>query len=330
MTYRGTKVLVTGAGGFIGSHLAEALVRAGAKVRALVHYNSRGDIGALALLDAATRRKLALLAGDVRDGGFVEEAVRGCAVVFHLAALISIPYSYRNPGDSVTTNVVGGLNILEACRKRGVRRLVHTSSSEVYGTALTVPMSEAHPLQAQSPYAASKAAADLLALSYHRSFGLPVVVLRPFNAYGPRQSARAVIPTIVHQLLHGRSVVLGSLFPQRDFTYVQDTVRAFLLAGKAPKVEGTVMHIGTGRAVSVQQLVRTVSRLVGVPAPAVRQDPRRVRPARSEVERLVADPRKARALLGWRAKTSLEQGLSETIRWIRHHPEWYQWERFFV
>ncbi|MEK7214074.1 MAG: SDR family NAD(P)-dependent oxidoreductase, partial [Chloroflexota bacterium] len=263
MTYRGTNVLVTGAAGFIGSHVVEALVRAGAKVRALVHYNSRGDLGALALAEASVLRKVAVIAGDVRDSGCVDDATRRCAVVLHLAALISIPYSYRNPRDAVETNVLGSVNVLEACRKHRVQRLVCTSSSEVYGTALTVPMSEAHPLQAQSPYAASKASADLLALSYHRSFGLPVVVLRPFNTYGPRQSARAVIPTIIHQLLRKDSLVLGSLFPERDFTYVLDTVQAFLLAGRAPKVEGQVIHVGSGRTIPVQRLVRAISRLLG-------------------------------------------------------------------
>lgn len=330
MTYRGTNVLVTGASGFIGSHVVEALVKAGAKVRALVHYNSRGDLGALVLAGPSALRKVTVISGDVRDSGCVDDAARGCAVVLHLAALISIPYSYRSPRDVVDTNVLGAVNVLEACRKHRVGRLVCTSTSEVYGTALTVPMSESHPLQAQSPYAASKASADLLALSYHRSFGLPVVVLRPFNTYGPRQSARAIIPTVISQMLSRNALTLGSLSPERDFTYVPDTVRAFLLAGLARKAEGHVVHVGSGRAIPVRQLVRVISRLLKRPMPVIRQDPKRVRPAASEVGRLIADPRRAKALLGWRAQTPLEEGLAGTIRWIRQHPEWYQWERFFV
>lgn len=328
--YQGIRVLVTGAGGFIGSRVAETLVHAGARVRGMVRYNSRADIGALAWLDAPTRKKITIVAGDIRDEGFVESAVRGCEVVFHLAALISIPYSYVSPRDCVTTNMLGSLNVLEACRRLKVPRLVHTSTSEVYGTAMQAAMAEGHPIQAQSPYAASKAGADFLALSYHRSYGLPVVVLRPFNTYGPGQSARAVIPTIICQLLGGGPLVLGSRFPERDFTHVRDTARAFLLAGRRPGVEGAVIHIGSGRTISVGRLVETVGHLLGQARVRVRQDPKRVRPAASEVGRLIADPRKAKRLLGWRGTTSLTEGLTETIRWIREHQELYRWERHFV
>jgi len=316
MRYSGRKVLITGAGGFIGSHLAEACIHAGASVRAFVHYNSRNDWGMLENLDRAVVRQIDVFTGDLRDPDSVRRSARGMDIVFHLGALVGIPYSYRHPGDVVSTNVLGTLNVLQACLEMSVARLVQTSTSEVYGTAREVPMTEEHPLRPQSPYAASKVGADQLAESYWRTYGLPVVVLRPFNTYGPRQSPRAVIPTILLQALAGSRVRLGSLTARRDFTYVTDTVRGFLLAGSRSRCEGKVIQIGSGRDVSVRDLVRMVGGLMGRRLRLV-QERRRVRPRRSEVERLVAGTRRAAVLLGWKPTISLEEGLAETLEWFK-------------
>jgi NAD dependent epimerase/dehydratase len=328
--YAGKRVLVTGAGGFIGSHLCEALVEEGARVRAFVRYNGRGDLGHLESLPGATRAAIEVRAGDVRDSRFVREAVSGCERVFHLAALIGIPYSYEAPDSYVGTNVGGTLNLLEAAREARVARVVHTSTSEVYGTARYTPIDEAHPLQPQSPYSASKIGADCLAESYHRSFGLPVVILRPFNTYGPRQSARAVIPTIASQLLAGRETVeLGSLHPVRDLTFVTDTVRAFLLAGARDGVVGQVINVGHGEGISVGDLARLIMRAVGREVPMVTAD-ERVRPEASEVQRLVAGAERAHTLLGWEPRVSLRAGLAATIEYVRARPSAYQAERYAV
>lgn len=309
--------MVTGAGGFIGSHLVAALLQAGHTVRALVRYNSRGSWGHLDALPAPVPGRLEVRLGDVTDAGLVRDCVTGCDVVFHLAALIGIPYSYHAPASYVATNVGGTLHVLEACRAARPRRVIVTSTSEVYGTAQYTPITETHPLQGQSPYSASKIAADKLAESYHRSFDLPVVTLRPFNTYGPRQSARAVIPTILSQALAGATTVrLGNLEPKRDLTFVEDTVHAFVLAATAPGLEGETVHFGQGTAVSVGELAQQCLQVAGSAA-RIECEPQRHRPAKSEVELLLCDPGKARRLLGWTPQVTLAAGLRRTAEYIR-------------
>lgn len=317
---RGASVLVTGADGFIGSHLVERLVAEGARVRAFCLYNSAGSAGWLEGVPPETRSALDIRLGDIRDARFVEVATEGVQIVFHLAALIAIPYSYAAPESFVDTNVRGTLNILEAARRAGVERLVQTSTSEVYGTPTELPIRETHPLQAQSPYAATKVAADQLTLAFQLSYGLPAVVLRPFNTYGPRQSERAVLPTMIRQLLSGsREIRLGRLDPRRDLTYVADTVDGFVRAGTTPGIDGRVIQLGTGRSESIGDLLDLACRLLGVEAHAV-EDATRVRPDASEVLVLEADRSLAREILGWEPQTSLEDGIRATIDWLRKHP----------
>ncbi len=311
-------VAVTGADGFIGSHLVEALVRAGHRVRAMVLYNSMGVWGWLDTLEPEVLASVEVHLGDVRDRDSVLTLMRDATVVYHLAALIAIPYSYRAPSSYVDTNVVGTLNVLESARALGTPRVVHTSTSEVYGTARTVPIDEDHPLQAQSPYAASKVGADKLAESYHLSFELPVVTIRPFNTYGPRQSNRAVIPTVISQAATGsRTISVGSLAPIRDFNFVWDTANAMLFAGTAPAqdVVGEVLNAGSGRGISVAELVSLVGEVMGVDLEAV-VDPQRLRPSRSEVMELVCDSTKLEKLTGWQPTYTLEEGLNETAAWF--------------
>ena len=315
---RGRPVLVTGAGGFIGSHLAEALVRAGAKVRAVVHYNSRNDWGQLERLAPELLAELEVLAGDVRDPFFVQRAAAGVDTVFHLAALIPIPYSYLAPLEFVQTNVEGTLNVLEAARRHGTRRVLHTSTSETYGTAVYTPIDEKHPLQGQSPYSASKIGADKLAESYFRSFGTPVVTVRPFNTYGPRQSARAFLPTVLSQALSGDTVRVGSLDPVRDMNYVADTVAGFVAAAGAPGVEGLTVNLGSGRGVSMRELLELAVRAAGREV-RVEQEEQRVRPEASEVMQLVCDATRARERLGWAPRVTLEEGVRRTAEWIAAH-----------
>jgi dTDP-glucose 4,6-dehydratase len=309
---------VTGAGGFIGSHLVEALTRDGWAVRAMVHYNSRSSAG---WLDDVSELAAEVVAGDVRDGAFVREAMRGCDVVMHLAALIGIPYSYVAPGQYVETNIVGTLNVLQAARDHGVRKVIQTSTSEVYGTAQFVPITESHPVVGQSPYSASKIGADQLAISFFRSFGLPVTILRPFNTYGPRQSRRAVIPTIVTQLLAGQKrIELGALTPTRDLTFVTDTARAFIQAARSDQGVGEIVNVGSNFEISVGDLVSLIAEVVDVQV-EVEQKSERLRPASSEVERLWADAGKARAMIGWHpeigGRDGLKAGLAKTIAWFR-------------
>ncbi|MFN0284712.1 MAG: GDP-mannose 4,6-dehydratase [Kineosporiaceae bacterium] len=318
-TTAGSLVAVTGADGFIGSHLVERLVERGHRVRAMALYTSFGTWGWLDTLPAEVMANVEVVLGDVRDPGCVEPLVEGAEVVYHLAALIAIPYSYAAPRSYVETNVIGTLNVLEAARRHGTPRMVHTSTSETYGTAQTVPIAESHPLQAQSPYAASKLSADKLAESFHLSFDLPVVTLRPFNTFGPRQSNRAVIPTVVAQMAAGATVVeLGALTPTRDFLFVKDTADAFATVGTAPAqdVVGRVLNAGTGEEISVGDLVRTVAELMDLDVD-VRQDPKRMRPENSEVQRLVADASALRAATGWAPRHDLRKGLAETIDWFR-------------
>ena len=329
MTWSGVSVLVTGAGGFVGSHLVEALVARGARVRALVRYTSRGEIGWLRWLPAAVLGEVDVRRGDLRDGAALLQAMERCAVVFHLGALVSIPYSYQHPRDVVETNVVGTLNVLEAARHTQPRCVVQTSTSEVYGTAQTVPITEQHPLHAQSPYAASKVGADQLAESYHRCFGVPVTTVRPFNIYGPRQSARAVIPTIMMQALAGSAIRLGSLHPKRDFTFVQDTVRGFLLAAETREAIGHEMNLGSDDEITIGDLANTILALSGRSVPIVTEE-RRVRPTASEVGRLHADNALARRLLGWQPTVSLEDGLRQTMAWMRKHLDLYRVDEYAV
>ncbi len=328
MSWSGKKVLVTGAGGFIGSHLAELLVHKGADVRALVRYTSTGTRGWLERSPA--RESMEIVTGDIGDADCARDAVQGTDVVFHLAALIGIPYSYRAPRAYLRTNVEGTVNVLQAALDGDSTRVVHTSTSEVYGTALSVPIDEDHPLQGQSPYSASKIAADKMAEAFHRSFELPVVTVRPFNTYGPRQSDRAIIPTILAQLLWGEGELkLGSLHPTRDLNYVADTAAGFVAAAEADAAVGEVINLGTGREVSIGDLARMLMQVVGKDVPIVSRD-ERVRPAASEVERLLANATKAYKLTRWTPSTNLERGLKRTADWMESHRDLYRPEEYKV
>jgi NAD dependent epimerase/dehydratase len=314
------KILVTGADGFIGSHLTEALVRAGHDVRPFVYYNSFNSWGWLDNSDIEIKSALDVFAGDIRDPHGVREAMKGCDTVLHLAALIAIPYSYHSPDAYVQTNVTGTLNVLQAARDLGVGRVVHTSTSEVYGTAQFVPITEEHPLVGQSPYSATKIAADQMAIAFHRSFSTPAVVLRPFNTFGPRQSARAVIPTIITQLLAGRHRIrLGAVTPTRDFNYVADTVSAFMAAMTAPGIEGEVINAGSNYEISIGDTARLIAEVIGCPL-EIECDEQRIRPEKSEVERLWAANAKAKRLMDWSPAygegDGLRRALTETVSWF--------------
>lgn len=320
MKFDGKRILVTGADGFIGSHLTESLIQRGCDVRAFVQYNSVGSWGWLDESPVDVRRNLDVFAGDIRDPHGVRTAMTGCDVVLHLAALIAIPYSYHSPQTYVETNVLGTLNVVQAARDLGVERVVHTSTSEVYGTARFVPMTEAHPLQGQSPYSASKIGADQMALSYHASFGTPVSVLRPFNTFGPRQSARAVIPTIISQIAAGTDTIkLGAVHPTRDFSFVDDTVRAFIAVAECDAALGQTLNAGSGFEISIGDTARLLIDLMGRPVDIVTDD-RRLRPAASEVERLWADSSTLRTLTGWAPEygqgDGFRRGLQKTIDWF--------------
>jgi NAD dependent epimerase/dehydratase len=317
MELQGKRVLVTGADGFIGSHLVEALLKTGADVTAFVYYNSFDSRGWLDTLPHAVRGAFRVFAGDVRDPNGVRTALAGQDVVLHLAALIGIPYSYHSPDNYVDTNVRGTLNVLQAARQHETERLVVTSTSEVYGTARQVPIAETHPLQAQSPYSATKVASDKLAEAFHLSFGLPVVTARPFNTYGPRQSARAVIPTVLTQILAGqRSVRLGALSPTRDLTYVADTCAGFMALASCEAAIGRTVNLGSSQEISIGDLAALIGELAGVELDVV-CDEERLRPAGSEVERLVADTTLVRELTGWSPQVSLRDGLAQTMAWFR-------------
>jgi NAD dependent epimerase/dehydratase len=322
------KVLVTGAGGFIGSHLAERLVRDGHQVRALVRYNGRDDRGSLSDLPAEIQAAIEVERGDLKDPGAVRRAVAGQEWIFHLGALIAIPYSYHNPYDVVQTNVLGTAHVLDACRaSETVSRVVLTSTSEVYGTAQTVPIDERHPLQGQSPYSATKIGADALGESYFRAFGLPVTILRPFNTFGPRQSARAIIPTIISQALARPTIRLGRLDPRRDLTFVKDTVAGFVAIAGCDEALGRAVNIGRGEDISIGELVATIGRRMGRTI-TVESDQERHRPAASEVERLLAGIALAQNLWGWKPKYSLDEGLDETITWVKDHLDRFRVEAY--
>lgn len=326
--WEGKHVLVTGAGGFIASHLVERLVHRGAQVRAFVRYNSRGDPGLLSMLSGDIFEQIEIVPGDLRDKDAVQRTVDGCSHVFHLGALIAIPYSYIHPIEVVESNILGTLNVLLSARDAGIDRLIHTSTSEVYGTALYVPINESHPLQGQSPYSASKIGADKLAESFYRSFDLPVVTVRPFNTYGPRQSMRAVIPTIITQALNGNVIHLGNLDARRDLTFISDTVEGFLRAAEANGVAGETFNLGTGSEIQIGDLTDEIISLIGKTIEVV-VDPERLRPEKSEVQRLLSDNSLAKAKLRWEPKITLREGLIQTIAWIKehrhlYHPDLYQ------
>jgi len=313
------KILVTGADGFIGSHVVETLVKSGHDVRAFVLYNSFNSWGWLDESEKAIRDSIDIFAGDIRDPHGVDKAVEKQEVILNLAALIAIPYSYHSPDTYIDTNIKGTLNILQAARRHGVKRVVQTSTSEVYGTAQYIPIDEAHPLHPQSPYAATKVGADQLALSFHASFDVPVGILRPFNTYGPRQSARAVIPTIISQLANKSKVKLGSLSPTRDFSFVQDTANGFLAAAQSDAIVGQTINLGSGFEISIKETAETIAKLMNTKLELV-DDEQRVRPENSEVERLHASIEKAKTLLGWQPElkglAGFETGLKKTIEWF--------------
>jgi dTDP-glucose 4,6-dehydratase len=314
------KILVTGADGFIGSHLVEELVRRGHDVRAFVLYNSFNSWGWLDHSEQEIKKGIEIFAGDVRDPHGVRQAMRGCDVVFHLAALISIPYSYHSPDTYVDTNVKGSLNIVQAARELGVSRVIHTSTSEVYGTARFVPITEEHPLQGQSPYSASKIGADQIALSFYHAFDTPVSIVRPFNTYGPRQSARAVIPTVITQIASGTGKIkIGSLHPTRDFNYVKDTVNGFIAVAESDRTIGEVINIGSNFEISIGETVRLIAEIMKATV-EIDSDAQRIRPASSEVERLWADNAKAKRLTGWApaygGRDGFKRGLAETVDWF--------------
>ncbi|MCS7166157.1 MAG: GDP-mannose 4,6-dehydratase [Gemmatales bacterium] len=327
MIWRDTSVLVTGAGGFIGSHLVERLVELGARVRALVHYNAQGSWG---WLDHSPQRdKIEIFLGDLTDRDLVYQAAKNVQIIFHLGALIAIPYSYQAPISYVRTNIEGTLNVLLAARDLKITRLIHTSTSEVYGTARYVPIDENHPLQGQSPYSATKIAADKLAEAFFCSYGVPVVTVRPFNTYGPRQSTRAVVPTIITQCLTRDTIYLGHLHPTRDLNYVSDTVEGILRAAAADNVVGETINLGSGREISIGDLASLIARLIGKQVHIV-CDEQRFRPNLSEVHRLVADNSKAKRLLAWEPKVSLEEGLRHTINWVRQHLRRYRLDCYAI
>lgn len=327
---RGKRVVVTGADGFIGSHLVEALLEEGAIVKALVCYNSFGNWG---LLEDVPNigKNCEIVLGDIRDPHFCQRLLESQDTVFHLAALINIPYSFAAPTAYFDTNVLGTVNLLEAARTKGIKRFINTSTSETYGSALYSPMDENHPLQAQSPYAASKVGADKAAISYYLSFGLPVTVVRPFNNFGPRQSARGVIPTMITQLLapNIEKVKLGSLSPIRDYLYVKDTAKAFILASLSKKTIGEVVNLGTGKGWSIGDIYKLASQLTAIKKPVIMDDSR-VRPGKSEVWKLICDSRKFKKLTGWSPQVSFEEGLKETISWIKKNLEKYKPEIYNI
>jgi len=316
-------VLVTGAGGFIGGHLVAELVRRGASVRALVHYNSRNERGTLDWLEPEVIADVDVVLGDLRDVESVQQAAERADTILHLGAQIAIPYSFVNPRDFFETNVLGTLNVAQAALRGGARRVIHTSTSEVYGSARTVPITLDHPIEPQSPYAASKVAADKLMDAWHRSYELPMTIVRPFNTYGPRQSARAVIPTIMSQALAGGTLRLGSLTPRRDLTFVEDTVAGMLAAADSDAAIGRTIQLGTGEDVAIGDIVELVGDILGRKL-EVELDEARVRPAASEVERLISDPSLAQELTGWSAEVDLRDGLARTLDWIASNTQRYR------
>ncbi len=323
MDLKNKKVLVTGAGGFVGSHLAEQLIEHGCSVRCFIRYNSRNDCGLLSDLDDEKKKDIEIVTGDLRDPDAILKSMQGIDAVFHLGALIAIPYSYVHPNEVAETNILGTLNVLIAARDLGIKKLVHTSTSEVYGTAQYVPINETHPLQGQSPYSASKIGADKLVESFYNSYGLPAATIRPFNIYGPRQSARAIIPTIIIQALTQNTISIGNTKPTRNYTYIKDTVEAFIKIAESDKTAGNVFNIGSSSEISVKQLAEKILKLTGKDI-AINEDKNRFRPEKSEVERLCADSSLAHETFMWKPKVSIETGLKRTINWISNNLSKYQ------
>ncbi|HUV82277.1 MAG TPA: SDR family NAD(P)-dependent oxidoreductase [archaeon] len=330
MNIKNKNVVVTGAGGFIGSHLTEELVRRGANVKAFVHYNSRNDWGLLELLKEDVLSEVEIVSGDITDPFFVKTATKDADIIFHLAALIGIPYSYIAPESYVNVNIKGTLNVLQSGLDNEVNKIVHTSTSETYGTAEYTPIDEAHPLKGQSPYSASKIGADKMAESYYRSFDLPVAIIRPFNTFGPRQSARAIIPTIISQALTKDEVHVGSLSPVRDLTFVKDTVNGFIEIGTSERSIGEVINIGTGSGVTIGELLQNILRVLGKEDIRIVEDTDRVRPDKSEVMELICDNSKATQLLEWSPQYTLDEGLAETIEWMKNHINLYKTDNYVV
>ncbi|MBN2075689.1 MAG: SDR family NAD(P)-dependent oxidoreductase [Dehalococcoidales bacterium] len=329
MNWQNKKILVTGAGGFIGSTLVEKLVDLGANVKAFVRYNSRNDQGMIELLSREIRNNIEIISGDLRDFETVKESVKNVSIIFHLGALIAIPYSYMHPREYVETNIVGTLNVLSAARDYEVEKIIHTSTSEVYGSARYVPIDENHPLQGQSPYSATKIGADALAESFYRSYNMPVAVIRPFNTFGPKQSARAVIPTIITQALTQNNLSLGSLHPTRDYTYIDDMVQAFVKVAESPNSNGEVINIGSNFEVSIGDIARKVLNILNKNIEII-SDEQRIRPEKSEVQRLWCDNSKAKNMIGWAPVISFDEGLSQTIEWISNRMDLYKSEMYNV
>ena len=324
------RIMVTGAGGFIGSHLIEKLIESGAKVKALVHYNSRNDIGLLNLINEDFRQKIDIILCDLNDYNAVLDIAKNVEIIFHLGALIAIPYSYIHPRQVVMTNINSTLNVMMAAKEcPNVERIIHTSSSEVYGSAQYVPMDEKHPLDCQSPYAASKVGADKIAESFYKSFNIPVSIIRPFNCYGPRQSARAVIPTIISQALNKKEIHIGSTFPTRDYTYCTDTVDAMIAMSNCEKTIGEVVNAGSGFEISITEIIDKILEIIGHELPIV-QDNKRIRPNKSEVDRLFCDNTKAKKLMGWENRVSFHDGLKMTINWVEEHLDFYDTNSYII
>lgn len=319
------KVLVTGAAGFVGSHLVEEIMKSGIQVRAFIHYNSRNDRGNLDFLDTHIQSEIEYVSGNIEDSQSVQQAICGCDTVFHMAALIGIPYSYLAPESYINTNIKGTLNVMQACLNKNVSKVIHTSTSETYGTAIYTPIDEGHPLQGQSPYSASKIGADKIAESFYYSYGLPVATIRPFNIYGPRQSARAVIPTIISQALttKDKTIHLGSLSPIRDFTFVKDTIRGFIMIAESEKSVGEVINIGFGKGISIEDLSKNILGIIN-PEIQIISDEDRIRPINSEVMKLICSNQKAKDLIGWEPTISLKEGLKKTINYIDENIDLYK------
>lgn len=326
MNIEGKNVLVTGAGGFIGSHLTEELVKIGAKVRAFVRYKSDGSIGKLEELPVEILEKIEIIRGDLKNSNSVRRAAKDMDIVFHLGALISIPYSYADPTDYVETNIIGTLNILNAAREYGVKKTIITSTSETYGTAIYVPIDEEHPIQTQSPYSASKASADRIAESFFKSYNLPLIIIKPFNTYGPRQSQRAVIPSIIYQALLNNNVKIGSLTPKRDFTYVKDIVQSFIKAAESENCFGEIINVCSNKTISVEDILKKIEEILNKKI-IINQEEERIRPEKSEVFLLQGNNEKAKKLLGWEPKTDFEGGLKKTLEYIWKNLDKYKIER---
>lgn len=330
MNWQGKKVLITGAEGFIGSHLTERLVELGADVTALAQYNSFNNWGWIDTFDKKTRESIKVVTGDIREYDGMKRILKGQEVVFHLAALIAIPYSYLSPMAYVRTNIEGTTNVLEACREYGVEKIVHTSTSETYGTALYVPIDEKHPMQGQSPYSASKIGADKMAESYYKSFNMPIATIRPFNTYGPRQSARAVIPTIISQILAGKTEIkLGSLTPTRDFNFVKDTAEAFIKVAESERTIGEVINAGSNYEITIGDTVKKIVNIIGKDVKILCDD-ERIRPENSEVNRLWADNTKIKELTGWKPNYTIDSGLCATVEWIKNNMQYFKTDIYNV